>query len=174
MKYLVLLAALVPAIALAQDSQTTCVDTPPVNSCTTRSSPQPQVNAPDLYGAFQRGVEDAARRQALEQEAALAAAQRRNLELQNQALQRQLTEGAKPAAPDPAVVDIEARVLQSAFVALLQQQWELPEDRRISPDALALQASANAAKLVGHELHAESIVLATKRLEEAFAQSVKH
>ena len=160
MKYLTLTALLLPVAALAQDSQTTCVNTQPVSTCTTRSTaPPPVVNAPDIAGAFFQGMREAQQRQMLEQQAELAAAERHNVELQNQHLQQQLDEHQQ-------LVAAEAAVIRQAFVAYVLERRKLPEEQRVQdPTTTAQRIGEIASGMLGHEPGAEAIALASKQLQ---------
>lgn len=63
MKYLALLAVLVPAIALAQDSETNCYTYGAGSTqCRTTERRTPQVVAPDIAGAFEQDTAEIGKR----------------------------------------------------------------------------------------------------------------
>jgi hypothetical protein len=150
MKYLLLIAVVLPAIALSQNSQTDCVNTPPIMSCTTTGTPPaPQVNAPDVIGAYQRGAQMAAQRQALERQAELAAERQRNLQLQNEILRQQI-EDRTAARTSEYLLEAETAAVRRAYAQIYAEQKKLPEGERLSPDALTARVVEKSSADIGH------------------------
>jgi hypothetical protein len=162
MKNMLLLAALLPAIALAQDSQTNCYTYGEGSTqCRTTERQVPQVNAPDVVGAYQRGAQIAAQEQAVRQQAELIAAERRNVELQNQQLQQQIDQRQRAIAAEAAVV-------RQALVAFVEEQAALPVERRIRDETeTAKRIAAIAQQMLGHEPSNEAFAMAAAQLRGA-------
>lgn len=162
MKYLALLAVLVPAIALAQDSETNCYTYGAGSTqCRTTERRTPQVVAPDIAGAFEQGRRNALARQALEQQAALAATERQNLELQNQLLQRQLDQQKQ-------AISAEAAVVRLALVAFVEEQAKLPEPKRMQDTAeIGKRIAEIAHQMLGYDPSVEAFQLAVRQLQSS-------
>jgi hypothetical protein len=172
---IVLLALLLSCGVYAQTAQTECHQTaptaPPASrsvTCTTQVTPgiqaQPPPAAtnspPSFRDAFSQGQREALAEETLRLQTQLAAEQRRALENQQQ-----------KSSLSAQQIAAEAAVYRYAFAAALQEQWNLPEEKRLSGIDIAKKALIDANAALGYELHAEALDLASKQLESAMQKS---
>jgi|SRR5690242_9405666 len=184
MRYVALIAILLPELALSQTAQTNCYQTaptaPPASrsiTCNTYISPgfhPPQAQWQDQLprsnpNAFAEGWERSQamidRQRQMQQQAELAAAQRRNIELQNEVLRRQLAQ-----QPNDQMLGSDTAIMKSAYLDVLS---DLPTRPLTSELGIGAAAVARAREILGRDPHPQARINAAAEMHSLVQKALE-